>query len=447
MIDLCDQYGALRAYYQEKKLPKIFYENSKFSLKYVWVNEQPVKHIKDFEFKELKKDDFIYYEARNGKLFITLRNEEKISLTIKINKFSYKNYNLNKNLKVSGLKKLLCDEFNWRNLEIFDSKGDSLDTLEATSPILGSCLKEDTILCLKKIETVSDKIKKENEGRSSSSEISMHNLKFVNFKNEIGLIGEGPGLNLIGKCQNKTCNLKNITQCTNKGFSEDKSFDIGDLFLDIKCSGCGSNYINSCSLLDCGYKIVNGETKNGISELEGKDKQVKMLGIPLTFDNSAENMEEWITLKMQVKRLQPEMEANLLVSPHSVEYIKRKQDELEILHKKKESEAFRRQTDLEYLYKKKEFDFFEKKKELEDLHKQKESQALKIKEELEANLKKKEEEATSIEKTLEGLREQKKTEDSENRKKIQNLTIERDLALGVSALIATLAIVCLFFKK
>jgi hypothetical protein len=303
---LGEQHGILEVYYVDEKIEKFSLTTGKEEKKIfilsantpfaIWINQQPAFYIKKIQFEKISKEHVSDYTIIENALHILLNSQPSISIKIYLNPFSYRDYELHPNLKVAGLKEMLKREWHWDKFNMDCSDG---------YPISSNTVKkiENKIVILDAIKDELAELNEEEEGRDSSSELSLRIIKFVNFENEIfiELNGQVPGLNLFGTCCNKDCNLEGKVQCVNKGYGQ---FDIKQECLDNKCSGmangssCKSRYISSCSLLNCCYEIDGSKARG--EAIPSTIKQVQRLGIGLSFDASEQNTIQWKTLKMNI---------------------------------------------------------------------------------------------------------------------------------------------------
>lgn len=122
-----------------------------------------------------------------------------------------------------------------------------------------------------------------------------------------------PGLNLIGKCENKTCQAYNQTIAIPKGFA------IFNMNLECKQSYCPmpnckqrATQVNNLGLFKCFYS-VEGKFKDKdqkVTEVK-KDKKRAPNTQMLSFEGDKENLANWQSLKITVEAIEEQEEEGI----------------------------------------------------------------------------------------------------------------------------------------
>lgn len=301
--------GTCQIFYKSaNQLDKIVYTNDKRSIDFflsdVWLNNQPAKCLKDFDFTVVNPNTIIECNTNNEDLYILFNPQEEISLTITYESIPY-TFSICPELTGFGLRMMIQKKLDLDAFEILDNDKCQLDE----SLILKTYNNSDFTLVAKE-----EVVRKEKLGEEEGGFGMAMNL-FVNFREPIDLqiSNTAPawrtidkGFNLEGKCINQACQSfkENSYVCIEKKFGE---FHISEVTCNCKCPQCKeplkNTNIDNCIFLDCIYSIEgmdeNDEKTSIFEKVALKDKPVSFARDILNKENG--NIIKWKYLKIKVE--------------------------------------------------------------------------------------------------------------------------------------------------
>lgn len=292
-------------YKEETKLDRVVVDETHFfNLADVWLNNQPAKCLKDFDFRHVNKNTIIDCKPLNDDdIFITFKAEKETVLYIKgeqLKSFvSVLPYPLPvlPELTGYGLRVMIARKLDWKDFDILDEAGSSIDESMAFGH-------ESALLTIEKKDVVIEEAKPPREEGGFGLSLT----PFVNFREKVilNIKSDAPlwrtidrGFNLEGECHNAKCPsfIKKELVCIEKKFDAlyqkggvcsktSEEFHISEVTCHCICPGCKeellSENITNCIFLDCKYTITGmkeGETKPFTSEpkIAGKNEPVSYL--------------------------------------------------------------------------------------------------------------------------------------------------------------------------
>lgn len=334
--------GILEVFYNthtiKNKLEKFsFTKNDKithFALEKIWVNKEPAQYLSKFTSTVWEKSHLQGFKIEGDELFLNLNSEQKIPLkiiynntvvaennndTAKVTTSSWIMIKVSLNLKIEGLKKVIERMFEISNFDIRDEKNCSLSgplrkiQLDKMAPSVFLVFDEENKVTLK-TNTL-------EVGNKKSSQ-SLPTTPFNNFKIPILLnFVKGvpswrfiiPGLNFLGKCQNKECPAeKDNPVCIQKGFFDEQGineFHLSEHRFKCLCPKCGYKVVEvtNCIFFDCIYSIEG--MKENEKEMFKLPKQSAPSDRAVFFvehlsgdPDSSSNIIDWTYLKIKVEK-------------------------------------------------------------------------------------------------------------------------------------------------
>lgn len=273
-----------------KKSCEIFYKNDtdldkvivdkteNFLLSDVWLNKQPAKCLKEFDFTLVNKNTILNCKSTSDKVFIKFDPKDQtvlLNVTCGIYK---KELTVLPQLTGYGLRLMVQEKFDWKNFEIIGEDGCSIDE---SSPFGYDSLS----LTIERKDVVIEEAKPPKE--EGIHTMGIRPFDFVNFRDmvTVTITSDAPawrtidkGFNLEGKCRNTLCpSFNKGFVCIEKKFDAEyqkgmvcsnkkETFHISEVTTLCICPGCKmellSEDIDNCIIYDCKATITGRTATN-----------------------------------------------------------------------------------------------------------------------------------------------------------------------------------------
>lgn len=277
----------------------------KFHLSDIWINNQPAKYVKGFKAQIMTDTSLMRAEIKAGKLYLFSDSFLSIPITVKYESQT-RSFLASPNLKVTGFRALLENEFNCSNYTIYD--------LETSTPLgeaytLESCgITENATLEILIDEDPLASADRENTNLASTENgLGMAPLAFNNFsKTEaIPFDSAAPvwraveeGLNFEGTCPNEKCDARNKVVCDPKGIG---IFSLNEECVKATCPSCHEPIVDvtNCIFWNCVYTIEG--VKSDSTETFLLEKQIAPKDKGTSFKDATgeeSNVVNWKYLKI-----------------------------------------------------------------------------------------------------------------------------------------------------